>query len=100
MKRILICLMCVLAIAARTQPAAAQIAIDHLQIQNSPDVRNWTPAATITTIEFWRGAGIHFEFDKHASWPDVVPQGWDGPVQYTVWILLRIDGQWYGSGII
>ena len=29
-----------------------------------------------------------------------MPQGWNGPIQYTVWILLRIDGQWYGSGII
>ena len=34
---------------------------------------------------------IHFEFDKHTSWPDVVPEGWNGPIQYTVWILLRVN---------
>src|SRR5262245_30235262 len=89
-----------LLVCALARPAAAQIAIDQLRIQNSPDVRDWAPTATITKIEFWRGAGIHFEFDRNTSWPDVVPQGWDGPIQYTVWILLRIDGQWHGSGII
>lgn len=97
MKPILMAVVCLVALA---RPVAAQIPIEQLQIQNSPDVREWTPAAAITKIEFWRGAGIHFEFDKHASWPDVVPQGWSGPIQYTVWILLEIDGKWYGSGII
>ena len=97
MKRVCLVLVCLVTV---TRPAAAQIAIDRLLIQNSPDVRNWTPAATITKIDFWRGAGIHFEFDRQATWPDVVPEGWNGPIQYTVWILLQIDGQWYGSGII
>jgi len=76
------------------------IGIDQLQIKNSPDVRRWTPTATITAIEFRPNAGIHFEFDRHDTWPDVVPPGWNGPVQYTVWILLQIDGKWYGSGVI
>ena len=96
MKRMIVAL-CLVALA---QPAAAQIAIDRLQIQNSPDVRTWSPTATITKIEFWRGAGIHFEFDRQATWPDVVPEGWSGPVQYTVWMLIQIGGQWYGSGVI
>lgn len=81
-------------------PALAQIPIDQLHIQNSPDVRNWAPTGNITKIEFWRGAGIHIEYDKHETWPDVIPPGWDGPIQYTVWMLLKIDGQWYGSGVI
>jgi len=77
-----------------------QIDISQLQIENSPDVRGWAPTATISKIEFWRGAGLHIEFDKRATWPDVVPPGWDGPVQHTVWLLLKIDGRWYGSGVI
>jgi len=97
MKRMILALGVSLAFAAS---AAAQIDIAQLQIQNSPDVRGWAPTATISKIEFWRGAGIHIEFDKRASWPDVVPPGWDGPIQHTVWLLLRIDGRWYGSGII
>jgi len=97
MKPMLLALVCLTTLA---RPAAAQIQIDQLQIQNSPDVRDWSPSAAITKIEFWRDAGIHFEFDKHDAWPDVVPQGWNGPIQYTVWILVQIDGKWYGSGII
>ena len=68
-------LMMAMCLAALAQPAAAQIAIEQLQIQNSPDVRDWPPTASITTLEFWRGAGIHFEFDRQAAWPDVVPEG-------------------------
>ena len=64
MKRLMIAAAC---LAALARPAAAQIPIDRLQIENSPDVREWAPAATITTLEFWRGAGIHFEFDRHDS---------------------------------
>jgi len=97
MKRVLLFLVCV---ATVSRPCSAQIPVDRLQILNSPDVRAWTPTATITNIEFWRGAGIHFEFDRESAWPDVVPDGWNGPVQYTVWILLQIDGAWYGSGVI
>lgn len=81
------------------RPAAAQIPIDQLQIVNSPDVRGWAPTATISRVEF-RSAGIHFDFDKLDTWPDVTPPGWTGPIRYTVWLLLNVDGHWYGSGII
>lgn len=97
MKTLFLSLVAVLALA---HPASAQIDVQQLQIVNSPDVRGWAPTATITSVQFWKDAGLHFEFDKHATWPDCIPPGWDGPLQYTVWILLRVNGQWYGSGII
>ena len=101
MKPTILCaFVCSATLGALVRPATAQIDIDRLQIQNSPDVRGWAPTATISKIEFWRGAGLHIEFDKRAAWPDVVPPGWDGPVQHTVWLLLKIDGRWYGSGVI
>src|SRR5260221_4827246 len=98
MKKLILCVFCVFCVDVAT--VSAQIPIEQVQIRNSPDVRGWTPTATITKVEFWRSAGIHFEFDKHTSWPDVVPDGWNGPIQYTVWILLNLEGRWYGSGII
>src|SRR5262245_6950936 len=76
------------------------IAINRLRIKNYPDVRRWPATAAINRIEFVPGAGIHFEFDRQDTWPNVTPPGWNAPIQYTVWILLKIDGQWYGSGII
>jgi hypothetical protein len=83
MKKMILCVLCVLCVDVT--PVRAQIPIDQVQILNSPDVRGWTPTATITKLEFWRGAGIHVEFDRNAAWPDVVPEGWNGPIQYTVW---------------
>jgi len=97
MTKVIFCVFCAFCVV---RPAVAQVDITQLQIENSPDVRGWAPTATISKIEFWRGAGLHIEFDKRATWPDVVPPGWDGPVQHTVWLLLKIDGRWYGSGVI
>ena len=56
-----------LLLAVSARDAAAQISVEHLRIQNSPDVRGWEPTATITKVEFWHGAGIHFEFDRNAT---------------------------------
>src|SRR5205823_6467970 len=33
-------------------------------------------------------------------WPDVTPPGWNGPLEYTVGMVEKIDGQWYGSAAI
>ena len=44
--------------------------------------------------------GAHVEFTKQNVWPDVTPPGWSGPLQYTLWIVLNINGQWHASGCI
>src|SRR5205814_6062127 len=38
--------------------------------------------------------------DGPGRWPDIVPPGWDGPLQYTVGIVMNIGGSWYGSAAI
>ena len=45
-------------------------------------------------------SGAHVVFDKQSSWPEVVPPGWAGGMQYTLWIVLNINGQWHASGCI
>jgi hypothetical protein len=73
-----------------------------VEIHNSHDVRNWPVTATISKLEF-RPTGVHVEHTRNmgpASWPDFTPPGWDGPLQYTLWIFLRIGGRWHGSGCI
>jgi hypothetical protein len=75
-------------------------------IVNSPDVRDWTATAKITSIEIVPGGAAgntRVEFTKRVGpncWPDVVPDGWDGPLQYTVWLFLNLGGTWTGSGFI
>lgn len=69
-------------------------------IHNSPDVRDWPATSTITRLEF-RVGGVHIEHTKRdgpGAWPNFRPPGWDGDLQYTLWLIERIDGVWHASG--
>jgi len=46
------------------------------------------------------GAGLSFQFSTKNSWPDITPPGWDGPLQYTVWAVVNVNGRWATSGFI
>ena len=54
---------------------------------------------TLTRLDLMP-SGAHVEFDKQSSWPEVTPPGWAGGLQYTLWIVLNINGQWHASGCI
>lgn len=74
--------------------------LSRAQIVNpGPDVRAWPVAATITGLAL-RADGVHIDFTTEQDWPDIVPPGWSGPLQYTLWLFLEINGVWIGSGII
>jgi len=80
----------VLAIAA---PTHAQDAVDLSSCVQTPGgVDAWARTATITHLEL-SSAGFHIDFDKQASWPDVTPPGWDGPIRWTVWLGAQVDGR-------
>ena len=69
-------------------------------IHNSPaDVASWSPTATLTRLDLMP-SGAHVEFTKQNVWPEVVPPGWSGGIQYTLWIVLNINGTWHASGCI
>ena len=69
-------------------------------IHNSPtDVANWPVTATLTRLDLMP-SGVHVEFTKQSSWPEVIPPGWAGGLQYTLWIVLSINGQLHASGCI
>jgi hypothetical protein len=84
-------------------PSGPSDAIDISQVVvtgSSPgDIASWPITTTITDMDF--GDGIHVDFSKKdgaGRWPDVVPAGWDGGIQYTLWIVENINGRWYTSG--
>ena len=67
------------------------IDLSTVQIHNSHDVKSWPATATITKLEF-RPTGVHVEHTRNhgpASWPNFRPPGWDGDLQYTLWIFLQ-----------
>jgi hypothetical protein len=72
-------------------------------VMNSPsDIGSWSETATITQLALYPD-GVRIDFTKRdgaGSWPDVpfVTPGED--LQYTLWIVIRIGGQWYTSGCL
>lgn len=63
-------------------------------------VASWPATTTITSISF-RSDGVAVEFSKKngaGRWPDVIPPGWDGGIQYTLWIAMNIGGRWHTCG--
>jgi len=70
-------------------------------VYNSPaDIASWARTATMTRITMSNAIGLSFEFSTKASWPDVVPPGFTGPLEYTVWAVVNINGRWNTSGFI
>jgi hypothetical protein len=44
--------------------------------------------------------GLAFTFDANEHWPDYVPPGWTGPIQYTVLAGVPMGGVWHVAGFI
>jgi hypothetical protein len=64
------------------------------------DVANWAVTAKLTALNL-QSSGVDVEFTKKTGpgrWPDIVPPGWSGSLQYTLWMVVNINGQWYTSG--
>jgi hypothetical protein len=87
---------------ASPPPGAARDGIDMSQavIRNSPlNLASWPITTGINVVEM-RSNGVHLEFSKQNGpnrWPDVVPPGWDGGLQWTLGMALNIGGRWYAS---
>jgi hypothetical protein len=72
-------------------------------IHNSPsDIARWPATATITLLDLGTN-GVHIDFtrkDGPGSWPDVSFMTPGENLQYTLWIVLNINGTWHASGCI
>lgn len=87
------------------------IDLSHVTIHNSPaDVASWTPTRTITNVTLRNDTapddqrGFAFAFDQALpeDWkffPDPQNEPTDN-YQFTVWVILRINGVWHTSGFI
>jgi hypothetical protein len=86
-----------------TPPPSAGDVLTVATVLNSPrDLGSWPVTTTVTALDL-RPTGVHIEFSKQSGadrWPDVYPQGWDEPLQYTLGMCMDINGQWYCSAAI
>ncbi len=74
--------------------------LQQAHVYNSPyDVALWPATSRLTRLSLMP-SGAHVESTQQSAWPDVWPPGWNGPLLYTLWIVVRINGQWYTSGCI
>ena len=87
-------------------PAPVPTSLDAIDLRQvtvinpAVDVANWPITTRISVLDFNSG-GVAVEFSKKdgpGRWPDIVPPGWDGPIQYTIWMVENIGGRWYTSG--
>jgi hypothetical protein len=69
-------------------------------IHNSPlNIASWPITSRINALEI-RPNGVWVDFSKKAGpgrWPDWTPPGWDGPLQYTLGMVMNIGGQYHAS---
>jgi hypothetical protein len=81
-------------------PANDMLNLAAATILNSPrDLARWPITTAISLIDI-RSNGVRIDFSKKTGpgrWPDYVPPGWDGPLQYTLGMVLNINGQLYAS---
>ena len=67
---------------------------------SAPDVASWPVTTSITGIDI-NANGIAVGFTKKDGpnrWPDVVPPGWDGGIEYTLWLVVSHNGRLYTAG--
>jgi hypothetical protein len=83
-----------------TGVVADMVPLANAVIHNSPlNLASWPITSAIRVVEV-RPNGIHVEFSKQdgpGRWPDYTPPGWDGPLQYTLGMVLAINGQLHAS---
>jgi hypothetical protein len=82
--------------------AADQMDLHQATVYNSPpDVADWPITTKITRLQtIGCNGGIALTFSAQNTWPDYTPPGWDGPLQYTVWAVVNVNGRWNMSGFI
>jgi len=72
-------------------------------IVNSPsDLAQWEETAKITSINI-TGDSFQVDFDRRDGpnrWPDVLPAGWSGPLQYTLGMCVNMNDHWFCSGVV
>jgi hypothetical protein len=82
--------------------ATDAVPLSSMIVRYSPAFGSW-PITTALKVVDIRADGVHVEFSKQngaGRWPDWTPPGWDGPLQYSLGMALKINGQWYASSPI
>jgi hypothetical protein len=94
----------VTSVASNPSPMVVQpFSLRQATILDSPDnFAFFAETAKITTLVMGP-YGINVDFTKKHGpdrWPDIIPPGFSGPIQYCLGMAWKIDGRWYASAPI
>jgi hypothetical protein len=62
-------------------------------VSGAANVADRPETSAITKVEF-SPQSFYVRHTKEASWPQPIPPGWEGGVQFTHWIVLSVNQQW------
>src|SRR5262249_48265194 len=71
-------------------------------VNSPPDLADWPETAKITRVDF-TGGSFNVDFDRRDGpdrWPDMVPRGFTGPLQYTLGMCVNNQNHWFCSGVV
>jgi hypothetical protein len=88
--------------ADKKRSAGDMIAPQEITFVAGPNIGAWPATASITRLSI-RLDGVEVDFTKRDGpdrWPDVRTPGWDGDLQYSLGMCLRVGGRWYASAPI
>jgi hypothetical protein len=101
MKRVLLFTALICSLFLNTAFAQDMIDFRSAQIVAAPDVHDWPVTTSITQVSIQNGTSsvIFNKQDGPERWPDVTPDGWDGSLQYTLWLCVQTP-TWACSGFV
>ena len=62
-------------------------------LNSDPGTASWPITAKVTRLDA-NGSGFDLDFTKRdgaGSWSDYTPPGWGGPIEYTLWIVIKVN---------
>jgi hypothetical protein len=85
-------------------PPRDAINLSQATVYNSPqDIASWPVTTAITRLEIHPSKtpneGVSVVFEAQNRWPNHTTGPIDG-LQYTIWAVVQVNGQWYTSGFI
>lgn len=87
--------------ATSAQPAPDQL-VNVVYVGPGGNLGVYPITTSITRVDV-RANGVEVQFDKRQGptrWPDRTTPGWQGPLQYSLGMVVNIDGQWTASAPI
>lgn len=81
--------------------ASDMIPIDQITWVNGPDFNQFKIATKLTELKIAEDCYVNFgKKDGPDRWPDATTPEWEGPLQYSMGVVMKIDGKWYGCAPI